>query len=93
MQLVLNIPDEVVYGSNENAQSLVEMAKRKIALELFKYAKISPSQAAQAASMRSADIYELMKLASKENIECLDTRFLDDELEYASKVAKIDYWR
>jgi len=85
MQLVLNIPDEVVYGSNENAESLISLAKRKIALELFKYGKISTSQAA---SLCGIDVCEFMKLAGKENIECLDARFIDEEIDYASKVAK-----
>ena len=85
MQLVLNIPDEVVYSSNENEDSLVVLAKKKIALELFKHGKISTSQAAQLAD---TDIYEFMKLAAIEKIECLDSRFLDEEISYASKLTK-----
>lgn len=85
MQLVLNIPDEVVYSSNENEESLMDMAKKKIALELFKSGKISTSQAAQ---LGGVDVYEFMKLAASEKIECLDGKFLDEEIGYALKVSK-----
>ncbi len=85
MQLAISIPDDVVYSSNENQDSLTSLARQKIALELYKKHKISISQAA---NLYGDDIYTFMKIAGQEGIECIDSRFLEDEIAYARGVSK-----
>lgn len=80
MVLSLDIPDEVVYSANETKESLIVLTKRKLALELYRYHKITLSQAAL---LCECPISEFMTLAGKENIDVIDNRFLEEELFYA----------
>lgn len=47
MQLAIEIPDELFLSINETKQNLVQLAKQKLALELYKNHKISISQGAK----------------------------------------------
>ena len=41
MQLAINIPDDLFLSINESSQNLVNIAKQKLTLELYKNHKIS----------------------------------------------------
>ncbi len=44
MQLAINMPDELFLSINESSQNLVNIAKQKLTLELYKNHKISIGQ-------------------------------------------------
>lgn len=78
MQLVIEIPDELFLSINEGKQNLVEIAKQKLALELYKNHKIYISQGAEFLDM---DIYSFMKLLNKHQIPAIDDYDIEAELE------------
>jgi len=85
MNLAIEIPDNIFFGLNQTQQSLTELLKEKLALELYKSHQISISQGAK---MLSIDIYEFMHLASKNNIAVIDDYDILDEVSYAKSLLK-----
>ena len=77
MQLAIEIPDELFLSINESTQNLVEIAKQKLALELYKNHKISISQGAK---FLDKDIYSFMKLLNKHQIPAIDDYDIKAEL-------------
>lgn len=78
MQLAIEIPDELFLSINESKQNLVELAKQKLTLELYKSHKISISQGAKFLEM---DIYTFMKLLNHNHIPAIDDYDIEAELE------------
>lgn len=85
MNLAINIPDNIFFGINQTEQSLTELLKEKLALELYKSAQISLSQGAK---MLSMDIYEFMMLVSKHDIPVIDDYDIVDEVNSARSILK-----
>ena len=83
MQLTINIPDNIFYGINETEQSLANLIKQKLALELYKTHQVSITQGAKLASM---DIYEFMKLLSEYQIPVIDDYDIEDEVAEAKRL-------
>ena len=77
MQLSIEIPDELFLSINESKQNLVQLAKQKLALELYKNHKISISQGAKFLDM---DIYAFMKLLYQYQIPAIDDYDIEAEL-------------
>ncbi len=77
MQLAIEIPDELFLSINESKQNLIQMAKQKLALELYKSHKISISQGAKFLEM---DIYSFMRLLNKYQIPAIDDYDIEAEL-------------
>ena len=77
MQLAIEIPDELFLSINESKQNLIEIAKQKLALELYKNHKISISQGAK---FLDKDIYSFMKLLNKYQIPAIDDYDIKAEL-------------
>ena len=78
MQLSIEIPDELFLSINDTKQNLVQLAKQKLGLELYKSHKISISQGAKFLDM---DIYTFMKLLNNNNIPAIDDYDIEAELE------------
>lgn len=78
MQLAIDIPDELFLSINESKQNLIQIAKQKLALELYKSHKISISQGAK---FLDTDIYSFMKLLNKYQIPAIDDYDIEAELE------------
>ena len=78
MQLSIDIPDELFLTINESKQNLIQIAKQKLALELYKNHKISISQGAKFLDM---DIYSFMKLLNKYQIPAIGDYDIEAELE------------
>lgn len=85
MNLAINIPDNIFFGINETEQSLTQLLKEKLALELYQSAQISLSQGAK---MLSMDIYEFMAFISKHNIPIIDDYDIADEVNSAKSILK-----
>jgi len=85
MNLAINIPDNIFFGINETEQSLTQMLKEKLALELYKSYQISLSQGAKMVSM---DIYEFMNFVSKNGIPVIDDYDIEDEVAVAKSVLR-----
>ena len=77
MQLAIEIPDELFLSINESKHNLMQMAKQKLALELYKNHKISISQGAKFLEM---DIYSFMKLLNQYQIPAIDDYDIEAEL-------------
>jgi predicted HTH domain antitoxin len=77
MQLSIEIPDELFLSINESKQNLIQIAKQKLALELYKNHKISISQGAKFLEM---DIYSFIKLLNKHKIPAIDNYDIEAEL-------------
>jgi len=77
MQLSIEIPDELFLSINESKHNLIQMAKQKLALELYKSHKISISQGAKFLEM---DIYSFMRLLNKYQIPAIDDYDIEAEL-------------
>ena len=77
MQLAINIPDDLFLSINESSQNLVNIAKQKLTLELYKNHKISIAQGAKFLEM---DIYTFMKLLNKHQIPAIDDYDIEAEL-------------
>jgi len=77
MQLTINLPDNIFFGINQTEQSLSEMLKEKLALELYKSSQISITQGAKIVGL---DIYEFMTLLKKNKIEVIDDYDIEDEV-------------
>ncbi|NEW61039.1 hypothetical protein GSY74_07050 [Sulfurovum sp. bin170] len=56
MNLAINIPDNIFFGINETEQSLTQLLKEKLALELYKSHQISLTQGAEILSMDRLDL-------------------------------------
>lgn len=78
MQIAIDIPDELFLTINESKQNLIQIAKQKLALELYKSHKISVSQGARFLDM---DIYSFMKLLSNHQIPAIDDYDIKAELD------------
>ena len=85
MNLAINIPDNIFFGINETEQSLTQLLKEKLALELYKSHQISLSQGAKILSM---DIYEFMSFVSTNGIEVIDDYDIYDEVDIAKSILK-----
>ena len=77
MQLSIEIPDDLFLSINESKQNLIQIAKQKLALELYKNHKISISQGAKFLEM---DIYSFIKLLNKHKIPAIDDYDIEAEL-------------
>ena len=77
MQLAIDIPDELFLSINESKHNLIEMAKQKLAFELYKNHKISISQGAK---FLEIDIYSFMKLLNQYKIPAIDDYDIESEL-------------
>ena len=77
MQLAINLPDNIFFGINQTEQSLTQILKEKLALELYKSAQISLTQGAKIVSM---DIYDFMALLSKNNITVIEDYNISNEV-------------
>ena len=78
MQLAINIPDDLFLSINESSQNLVNIAKQKLILELYKSHKVSIGQGAKFLEM---DIYSFMKLLNEHQIPAIDDYDIEAELE------------
>ncbi len=85
MNLAINIPDNICFGINETEQSLTQLLKEKLALELYKSHQISLTQGAK---MLSMDIYEFMSFVSKNGIPVIDDYDIEDEVAFAKSILK-----
>lgn len=85
MDLAINIPDNIFFGINETEQSLTQLLKEQLALELYKTSRISLSQGAK---MLSMDIYEFMAFVSKHGIPVIDDYDIADEVNMAKAIFK-----
>ncbi len=83
MKISIDLPDNIFFGINQNEQSLAQMLKEKLALELYKSAQISLSQGAKIVSM---DIYEFMSLLSKNGIEVIEDYDVEEEVANAKRL-------
>jgi len=85
MNLAIEIPDNIFFGINQSKQSLIQLLKEKLALELYSSHQISITQGAKILSM---DIYEFMSLVSKNKIEIIDDYDIIDEVNNIKKYLK-----
>lgn len=85
MQLSINLPDNIFFGINQTEQSLTQLLKEKLALELYKSAQIFLTQGAKIVSM---DIYDFMALLSQNEIEVIGDYDIEDEVANANANAK-----
>ncbi len=83
MKISIDLPDNIFFGINQNEQSLAQMLKEKLALELYKTAQISLTQGAKIVSM---DIYEFMSLLSKNGIEAIEDYDIEEEVANAKRL-------
>lgn len=83
MHLSINIPDNIFFGINETEQSLTELLKQKLALELYSSQQISLTQGAK---LISIDIYEFMTLLHKNNIPVIDDYNIEEEVRIAKRL-------
>lgn len=83
MNLSINLPDNIFFGINQTEQSLTELLKEKLALELYKSSQISLTQGAKIVSM---DIYDFMVLLKKNNIETISDYDIEDEVANAKRL-------
>ena len=85
MKLAINIPDNIFFGINETEESLTQLLKEKLALELYKSHQISLSQGAK---MLSMDIYEFMSFVSENGTPIIDDYDIKDEVAIAKSILK-----
>jgi len=83
MQLSINLPDNIFFGINQTEQSLTELLKEKLALELYKSSQVSLTQGAKIVSM---DIFDFMVLLKKNNIETITDYNIVDEVANAKRL-------
>jgi len=83
MRLSINLPDNIFFGINQTEQSLTQLLKEKLALELYKSTQISLTQGAKIVSM---DIYDFMALLSKNSIEIISDYDIEDEVANAKRL-------
>jgi len=83
MQLSINLPDNIFFGINQTEQSLSEMLKEKLALELYKSSQISITQGAKIVGF---DIYDFMALLKKNKIEVIEDYDIEDEVSIAKRL-------
>ena len=83
MQLSINLPDNIFFGINQTEQSLTELLKEKLALELYKSSQVSLTQGAKIVSM---DIFDFMALLKKNNIETITDYDIVDEVTNAKRL-------
>jgi len=85
MNLAIEIPDNIFFGINQSKQSLVQLLKEKLALELYDSHQISMTQGAK---MLSMDIYDFMAFLSENNITIIDNYDILDEVSHAKRLLK-----
>jgi predicted HTH domain antitoxin len=85
MNLAIEIPDNIFFGINQSKQSLVQLLKEKLALELYTSHQISMTQGAK---MLSMDIYTFMDFISKNNIDIIDDYDILEEVSNAKRILK-----
>jgi predicted HTH domain antitoxin len=85
MNLAIDIPDNIFFGINQTEQSLSQLLREKLALELYKSSQISLSQGAK---MLSMDIYEFMTFVSKHGISIIDDYDIAEEVIVAKSILK-----
>ncbi len=83
MQISINIPDNIFFGINETEQNLTKTLKQKLAIELYKSHQITITQGAK---LLSTDIYEFMKLLSKNQIPIIDDYDIEEEVKNAKRI-------
>jgi len=83
MKLSINIPDNIFFGINQTEQSLTQLLKEKLALELYASHQISLTQGAKIVSM---DIYDFMSLLSKNAIEIISDYDIEGEVAKAKEL-------
>jgi len=83
MRLSINLPDNIFFGINQTEQSLTQLLKEKLALELYKSAQISLTQGAKIVSM---NIYDFMALLSKNGIEVISDYDIEDKVANAKRL-------
>ena len=83
MKLSINIPDNIFFGINQTEQSLTQLLKEKLALELYASHQISLTQGAKIVSM---DIYDFMSLLSKNAIEVISDYDIEGEVAKAKEL-------
>ena len=83
MKISIDLPDNIFFGINQNEQTLAQMLKEKLAIELYKSAQISLTQGAKIVSM---DIYEFMTLLSKNGIEVIEDYDIEEEVANAKRL-------
>ncbi len=82
MKLSINVPDNIFFGINQTEQSLTQLLKEKLALELYASHQISLTQGAKIASM---DIYDFMSLLNKNAIEVISDYDIEEEVAKAKE--------
>ena len=83
MKLSINVPDNIFFGINQTEQSLTQLLKEKLALELYASHQISLTQGAKIVSM---DIYEFMALLHKNSIETIGDYDIESEVAHAKEL-------
>ena len=83
MQLSINVPDNIFFGINQTEQSLTQLLKEKLALELYASHQISLTQGAKIVSM---DIYDFLALLHKNNIEVIGDYDIESEVANAKEL-------
>ncbi len=78
MQLSINMSDELFLSINESKKNLAQLAKQKLAFELYKNHKISLSQGA---NFLDTDMYTFMQMLSKNGTPVIDNYDIEAELE------------
>jgi predicted HTH domain antitoxin len=83
MKLSINVPDNIFFGINQTEQSLTQLLKEKLALELYTSHQISLTQGAKIVSM---DIYDFMALLHKNDIEAIGDYDIESEVSNAKEL-------
>ncbi|MEA2048592.1 MAG: UPF0175 family protein [Campylobacterota bacterium] len=83
MKLSINVPDNIFFGINQTEQSLTQLLKEKLALELYASHQISLAQGAKIVSM---DIYDFMVLLHKNDIEAISDYDIESEVSHAKEL-------
>ena len=83
MHLTIDVPDNIFFGINETEQSLTQLLKQKLAMELYKTHQISLSQGSSIAEM---DIYAFMELLSRYHIPVIDDYDIEEEVSRAQRL-------
>jgi len=83
VNLAINIPDNIFFGINATEQSLTQLLKEKLALELYSSHQIPLTQGAKILSM---DIYEFMSFVGKQGIPVIDDYDIVEEVAVAKNL-------
>ena len=83
MHLTIDVPDNIFFSINETEQSLTQLLKQKLAMELYKSHQVSLSQASSIATM---DLYSFMELLSQNHIPVIDDYDIEEEISTARRL-------